>query len=394
MMGFWQNIFYNKSIRRLRQMLESLRMRDYSLQYSTEKMSGEERRLTEEINSVLRDFRESEHRHQGELHFYNALLSKVDSILIATDNDGRVRWLNNAAIESLFGFKFESIEQLEALHPTLPGQLKKLRNKSRELISFTMPNGEERQYAASLTNIFVNGLCYRLYTLQSVATILKQGEIQAQQRLIRVLPHEIMNSLTPIISLSDTLSENVAQSGEQNIDNEEMNLALATISRRANGLMQFVQRYRRLSGIAAPSIKAVGINSFIQGIKELFPQQQNIIFDIECEDRMMQIDPSQMEQVLINLLKNAIETRATRIAVTAKLSDDGHWLILSVEDNGGGFSAEVSENIFTPFFSTKQDGEGVGLAVCRQIVCNHGGHISAECINGGARFTVRLPLSR
>ena len=374
-MGFWQNIFYNKSIRRLRQMLESLRMRDYSLQYSTEKMSGEERRLTEEINSVLRDFRESEHRHQGELHFYNALLSKVDSILIATDNDGRVRWLNNAAIESLFGFKFESIEQLEALHPTLPGQLKKLRNKSRELISFTMPNGEERQYAASLTNIFVNGLCYRLYTLQSVATILKQGEIQAQQRLIRVLTHEIMNSLTPIISLSDTLSENITQSG-------------------ANGLMQFVQRYRRLSGIAAPAIRAVGINSFIQGIKELFPQQQNIFFDIECGDRMMQIDPSQMEQVLINLLKNAIETRATRITVTAKTADDGHWLILSVEDNGGGFSAEVSENIFTPFFSTKQDGEGVGLAVCRQIVCNHGGHISAECVNGGARFTVRLPLNR
>lgn len=393
-MGFWQNIFYNKSIARLRQMLHSVRMRDFSLQYSLEKLTGEERLIAEEINALIQEFRESERRHEGETHFYDALLSKVDSILIATDNNGRVRWLNNAAIDGLCGFKFESIEQLEALHPSLPLQLKNLRNRDRQLISFTLPGGEERQYAASLTNIFVSGICYKLYSLQSVATILKQSEIMAQQRLIRVLTHEIMNSLTPIVSLSDTLANSIEPNKERLITDDEINLALSTISRRANGLMQFVQRYRRLSGIAAPTTAHISVSDFIQGVKNLFPSQENISFDIRCSEHIICIDTTQMEQVFINLLKNAIETKATIITVTAKASDDGRWLIATVEDNGGGFSDEVGENIFTPFFSTKQNGEGIGLAVCRQIVCNHGGLITAECTHGGARFTLRLPLNR
>lgn len=391
-MGFWQNIFYNKSIGRLRQMLHSIRMRDFSLQYSLDKLNGEERRLAEEINAVILEFRESERKHQGETHFYDALLSKVDSILFATDNDGCVRWMNNAAIEGLCGFKFESIEQLEALHPSLPRQLKNLRKREQHLVSFTMPGGEERQYSASLTNIFVSGIGYKLYCLQSVATILKQSEIIAQQRLIRVLTHEIMNSLTPIVSLSDTLAHNISPDKESHICDDEITLALSTISRRANGLMQFVQRYRRLSGIAAPTVRPIAISSFIQGLKGLFPTQENISFDIRCNDKIINIDSTQIEQVFINLLKNAIETKATRITVTVSTSDDERWLIAAVEDNGGGFSGEVGENIFTPFFSTKQDGEGIGLAVCQQIVCNHGGLIAAESSGNGAKFTVRLPL--
>ena len=393
-MGFLQNILYNKSIRRLRQMLESVRMRDFSLQYSLDKLSGEERRMAEEINAVIREFRESEHRHAKESHFYDALLSTVDFILIACDEQGRVHWMNNAAIEGLCGFRFERIEELKALHPTLPNQLTKLKNNTRQLVSFTRGNGEEMQYAASVTNIFVSGLCYRLYSLQSVATILKQSEIVAQQRLIRVLTHEIMNSLTPIVSLSDTIIENITNDNNNKISNEDINLALSTISRRANGLMQFVQSYRRLSGIAAPVKKPMNITCFIQGIKKLFSSQKQILFEINCKDETIEIDQPQMEQVFINLLKNSIETKATAIKVNVTLSSDKLWLIITVEDNGGGFTAEVSENIFTPFFSTKQNGEGIGLAVCRQIVCNHSGLISAECINNGtgARFTVRLPI--
>lgn len=394
-MGFWQNIFYNKSIRRLRQMLHSVRMRDYSLQYNTEKLTGEERELAEEINAVIHEFRQSERRHEGETHFYDALLSKVDSILIATDSGGRVRWMNRAAIERLCGFRFETLESLSALHPTLPERLKELRKGSDSLISFTLPDGEERQYAASLTHIFVSGICYKLYSLQSVATILKQSEINAQQRLIRVLTHEIMNSLTPIISLSSTLTESLAQGSEPKLSDQDAHLALTTINRRANGLMQFVQRYRRLSGTPAPNVQRISVEEFIQGVKEIFATQEGLQFNINCGTREISIDRPQMEQVFINLLKNAIDTGATSIVVTATVGDDGRWFVASVEDNGGGFSAEAGENLFTPFFTTKKDGEGIGLAVCRQIVSNHGGLIAAERIGTqGARFTVRLPLVR
>lgn len=394
-MGFWQNIFYNKSIRRLREMLQAVRTRDFSLQYSLKKLHGEERRIAEEINSVIREFREREHRREGEVHFYDAILSKVDCIMFATDNTGRVRYMNNAAIEGLCGFKFNDIEELRALHASLPAQLKGLSKGRSTLLTFTARGGEEREYAAVASRMFVSGIEYRLYTLQSVATILKQSEIMAQQRLIRVLTHEIMNSLTPIISLADTLQEN-NEKGE--ITGEDMNIALSAISRRADGLLQFVQRYRRLQGIAAPQIAPTRWGDLLHTIKEIattLPHNASkVTFTGGCDDVTIRIDRSQIEQVLINLLKNSAESGATQIKIVSRLSNDERWLTVTVEDDGCGLSPEVSDNVFTPFFTTKQHGEGIGLAVCRQIVCNHGGFIGAETTGEGqgARFTLRLPL--
>lgn len=397
-MGFWQNIFYNKSIKRLRLMLESVRMRDFSLQYSLDRLTGEERRMAEEINAVINEFRETERKHQGETHLYDALLSNVDSILIATDETGKTKWMNKAAIEQLCGFQFDRLDNLSALHPSLPEQLKGLRKNSMSLVSFPTKEGEEKRYAATMKKIFVSGISYRLYTMQDVASVFRQSESLAQQRLVRVLTHEIVNSLTPIVSLSETMADNMALGSERDISDSEMEVALSAISRRAKGLMEFVQRYRMLSGIAPPVISAVRIDELIQGLQELVvPQIKEgckVSFYTGCGDAMIGVDRAQIEQVLLNLLKNAVETGATLIDVTGTLSDDERWLIVSVTDNGGGFPKEAADNMFTPFFTTKSGGQGIGLAVCRQIVSNHGGLVGAECLEdgSGARFTVRLPM--
>lgn len=397
-MGFWQNIFYNKSIKRLRLMLESVRMRDFSLQYSLDKLTGEERRMAEEINAVINEFRETERKHQGETHLYDALLSNVDSILIATDETGKTKWMNKAAIEQLCGFQFDRLDNLSALHPSLSEQLKGLRKNSMSLVSFPTKEGEEKRYAATMKKIFVSGISYRLYTMQDVASVFRQSESLAQQRLVRVLTHEIVNSLTPIVSLSETMADNMALGSERDISDSEMEVALSAISRRAKGLMEFVQRYRMLSGIAPPVISAVRIEELIQGLQELVvPQIKEgckVSFYAGCGDAMIGVDRAQIEQVLLNLLKNAVETGATLIDVTGTLSDDERWLIVSVTDNGGGFPKEAADNMFTPFFTTKSGGQGIGLAVCRQIVSNHGGLVGAECLEdgSGARFTVRLPM--
>ena len=397
-MGFWQNIFYNKSIKRLRLMLESVRMRDFSLQYSLDRLTGEERRMAEEINAVINEFRETERKHQGETHLYDALLSNVDSILIATDDTGKTKWMNKAAIEQLCGFQFDRLDNLSALHPSLSEQLKGLRKNSMSLVSFPTKEGEEKRYAATMKKIFVSGISYRLYTMQDVASVFRQSESLAQQRLVRVLTHEIVNSLTPIVSLSETMADNMALGSERDISDSEMEVALSAISRRAKGLMEFVQRYRMLSGIAPPVISAVRIEELIQGLQELVvPQIKEgckVSFYAGCGDAMIGVDRAQIEQVLLNLLKNAVETGATLIDVTGTLSDDERWLIVSVTDNGGGFPKEAADNMFTPFFTTKSGGQGIGLAVCRQIVSNHGGLVGAECLEdgSGARFTVRLPM--
>ena len=397
-MGFWQNKFYNKSIKRLRLMLESVRMRDFSLQYSLDRLTGEERRMAEEINAVINEFRETERKHQGETYLYDALLSNVDSILIATDETGKTKWMNKAAIEQLCGFQFDRLDNLSALHPSLSEQLKGLRKNSMSLVSFPTKEGEEKRYAATMKKIFVSGISYRLYTMQDVASVFRQSESLAQQRLVRVLTHEIVNSLTPIVSLSETMADNMALGSERDISDSEMEVALSAISRRAKGLMEFVQRYRMLSGIAPPVISAVRIEELIQGLQELVvPQIKEgckVSFYAGCGDAMIGVDRAQIEQVLLNLLKNAVETGATLIDVTGTLSDDERWLIVSVTDNGGGFPKEAADNMFTPFFTTKSGGQGIGLAVCRQIVSNHGGLVGAECLEdgSGARFTVRLPM--
>lgn len=397
-MAFWQNLFYNKSTARLRRMLETVRMRDFSLQYSLDNLTGEERRMAEEINAVIREFRETECRREKDSHFYETLLSQVGSILFATDEAGSVRWMNKAAVDGLCGFRFDSLDNLSVLNKSLPEQLKKMRRGDNQLVSLYMQNGEERQYAASLAIIFIADTKYRLYSFQSVDLIMKQSEIVAQQRLIRVLTHEIMNSLTPIISLSEMLAENLVSPETRKISNEDAIAAISAIHRRTNGLIQFVHRYRMLSGFASPIIKTIGVKELMQGLQEisksLIKTSCTVEFDVRCEDRFVDVDRSQIEQVIINLLKNSSETIATHIYVSVYVSEDNDWFIITVEDNGGGFSPEVASELFTPFFTTKKDGQGIGLAVCRQIVCNHGGIITADCIadGNGARFTIRLPL--
>lgn len=398
MMGLWQHIFYNKSTRRLRQMLEAVRMRDFSLQYATGHLHGEERLMAEEINAVIMQFREMEQRREGESHFYDALLSRVDAMLVATDEAGRVRWMNRAAVDGLCGFKFDSLDSLSALHPSLTQGLRDLKNGKTRLISFTTTQGEERQYAASRTGIYVRGITYRLYTLQSVDTIIRQGEQMAQQRLMRVLTHEIMNSLSPIVSLSEMLGDSLTEGEDCRLPDEEMRRALSVIRRRAGGLIRFVEKYRQVSGIAMPETRAVRVGEFMQGLMGVSPSLVGdacrMDFDVQCRDLVVNMDSTQMEQVMINLMKNAVEAGATHIGVRTTAGEDSRWLFVSVEDNGMGIDPHAMENIFTPFFTTKQEGQGIGLAVCRQIVSNHGGMIGVEPVSAGhgTRFTVRLPL--
>lgn len=379
--------------------MESVRMRDFSLQYATEHLHGEEKLMAEEINAVISKFREMEYRREGESHFYDALLSKVDAMLIATDNDRKVRWMNRAAVDGLCGFKFDSLDSLASLHASLPKKLWEIKNGGTLLITFTTAQGEERQYAASRTGIYVRGITYRLYSLQSVTSIIRQGEIMAQQRLMRILTHEIMNSLSPIVSLSEMIGDSLSGgAGDRKLPDEEIRKALSVIGRRATGLMQFVEKYRKVSGIAMPEIASVNIGEFIHGLKGMILSMAGEVctmyFDVQCFDTVILIDSSQIEHVLINLVKNAMEAGANCIKIKVSGTVDFKWLLISVEDNGSGIDVHAKENIFTPFFTTKPEGQGIGLAVCRQIVSNHGGVIGVETVTEGkgTRFTVRLPL--
>lgn len=217
--------------------------------------------------------------------------------------------------------------------------------------------------------------------------ILERNEMEAWQKLIRVLTHEIMNSITPIISLSETLSER--ELNEKNYP--VMRQGMQTIHRRSKGLLEFVENYRKLTRLPAPVRRPVSVRELLQDLQKLFPETY-IHIELPETDRMLQIDRAQIEQVLINLLKNAKEACGKKASprIEVKMQPVFSWqCLITVSDNGDGILPEVQDKIFVPFFTTKPSGSGIGLSLCKQIMNRHGGNITVQSAVGkGSCFTL------
>ena len=228
--------------------------------------------------------------------------------------------------------------------------------------------------------------------------------MEAWQKLIRVLTHEIMNSITPIISLSETLSERGVPVALKDARGEKeyavMLQAMQTIHRRSKGLLGFVENYRRLTRLPAPVCASVSVRELFTDLQKLFPDE-TIHFELPPSEKTLDVDRAQIEQVLINLLKNAREASARReepkIEVKAAFapkvtSSLTSWrCTITVRDNGEGILPEVQDKIFVPFFTTKIAGSGIGLSLCKQIMNQHGGNISVYSEPGkGSCFTLQF----
>lgn len=217
--------------------------------------------------------------------------------------------------------------------------------------------------------------------------ILERNEMEAWQKLIRVLTHEIMNSITPIISLSETLSEREVSEKNYSV----MRQGMQTIHRRSKGLLEFVENYRKLTRLPAPVRRPVSVRELLQDLQKLFPEAY-IHIELPETDRTLQIDRAQIEQVLINLLKNAKEACGKKASprIEVKMQPVFSWqCLITVSDNGDGILPEVQDKIFVPFFTTKPSGSGIGLSLCKQIMNRHGGNITVQSAVGkGSCFTL------
>ncbi len=401
-MAIINHLLYNKSNERMRQLIEAIRTRDFSLQYSLERLRGEERNLAEQINCVVNEFREMTLRQEARSQYFGTMLDTINAFLLVTDEAGEVHWMNRTAVDDLCGFAIRRLEDLSVVSEALPQQMKALRPGEQKLVQLSgkAHNGKladgKMEVVVSVVNFFHRGLAYRLYTLQNVQPVIQKNETDAQRQLVRVLTHEIMNSLTPIISLSDTLCDGLQQ---DTLSQDDVLMALQAINRRSNGLLQFVENYRRLQRISQPLCADVRVGEWVADLQSLFPTPQ-FQYDIENEEQMVRMDRAQMEQVLINLLKNAQEatephgdTEACQIRLSVHLSDNKRNLIIRVSDHGAGILPDVLDRIFVPFFTTKQGGSGIGLSVCKQIVTLHGGTITASSqVGKGSTFTIVLPV--
>jgi len=216
-------------------------------------------------------------------------------------------------------------------------------------------------------------------TLNRIRTIFEQQRQQHEQdswtKLIRVLTHEIMNTISPVASLSDTLSKSMDENGHSQLD---VKAGLETISSSSKNLIKFVETYRQLSGVARPVRKAIMVEELINKVfalgNEMAPKGVTYRFQAQEPDLMIYADEGQISQILINLVKNAVQAGASEITITGSLGLEDE-VILNVANNGQPISPESQEQIFVPFFTTKKKGSGIGLSISRQIMRNHNGSI-------------------
>ena len=253
-----------------------------------------------------------------------------------------------------------------------------------------------QELAVSMTEYTTEGFKYRLYCFTNVRSLLEENEMEAWQKLVRVLTHEMMNSIAPIISLSETLAERVEQDNRGEQLDEMIVHGMKVIHRRSKGLLEFVENYRKLSRLSMPLLAYIKVGDLLADIKKLFHNPKiDYRYDIEEKEQLLFIDRSQIEQVLINLLKNAEEACAEQpnpvVKITTSYLKEKHLLLISVSDNGCGILPDVQEKIFVPFFTTKQKGSGIGLSLCKQIMSLHGGSISVKSEEGvGSTFTLKF----
>ena len=216
-------------------------------------------------------------------------------------------------------------------------------------------------------------------TLNRIRTIFEQQRQQHEQdswtKLIRVLTHEIMNTISPVASLSDTLSKSMDENGHSELD---VKAGLETISSSSKNLIKFVETYRQLSGVARPVRKAIMVEELINKVfalgNEMTPEGVTCRFQAQEPDLMIYADEGQISQILINLVKNAVQAGASEITITGSMGKEDE-VILNVANNGQPISPESQEQIFVPFFTTKKKGSGIGLSISRQIMRNHNGSI-------------------
>ena len=388
------NHSHTLAMRRLLRMVESIRYNDLSLNFSTKKyQSHEERALVEGINEVMSGLRIRLSEKEERYKYFETLLDTVDACMLVTDKQGNVLWMNRAGVQELCGHTIHLLAELKTLNPDFPTVLETLQAGEVKVVRICREDMVQ-DLAVTVTDYSNNHTDLRLVNLKNIRSVLEENEMEAWQKLVRVLTHEIMNSITPIISLSDTLCERAIRQGME--EDSLMLQGMKTIHRRSKGLLTFVENYRKLSRLSSPILAPVSVGDLLGDIKKLFSQSAvRYIYKVEDEARMLMVDRSQIEQVLINLLKNAGEACAEQehpeVVVETAYQPEKHIFQLSVKDNGCGILPEVLDKIFIPFFTTKHTGSGIGLSLCKQIVTLHGGSIRVSSeVGKGSCFILKL----
>jgi two-component system nitrogen regulation sensor histidine kinase NtrY len=395
--------FHHKAYEELNQFVESIHYRDFSRNFDVKHAPIELQPLRKGFNEINSTFKIISKEKETQYQYLQKILELVDTgILSYKEDDGTVVWMNETLKRMLQLPYLKTIQSLSKRDEELYKQIAVLRPGETKIATAHLEKSSFKILLSS-TAFQTDGAKFKLIAFQNIDEALDETESKAWQKLLSVMTHEIMNSIAPISSLADTLKNRLQQSIPE-LQNkggsiDDLEIGIETIKRRSEGLLKFAETYRNLNKITTPNLKKVYVRDLFENLYQLMQptlDQKNIELEVVLKDTdlILEADTSLIEQVLINLLVNSIEAvkdkEDARIVLSAFLASTNK-VVIKVADNGIGMPEEVLDKIFIPFFSTKKNGSGIGLSLCKQIMMLHKGNIQIQSIEGtGTSFALHF----
>lgn len=395
--------FTSQTNRKLTRFLESVKYSDFISGFTADnKLGASFRELNAEFNVVLEAFRKARSEKEEHWQYLNTVVQQVRTGILSFDPEGNVQLINANARRFMGVTNLKNIEELQERNPALLQAIRDVEPGKGTLFK----SGPDVLLTVQATELRIRGNTMKLLTLQNIQSELQQQEIEAWQNLTRVLRHEIMNSITPISSLTSTLREILDHDMTRKNSHyelreegaDDLREGLTTIENRSKGLIKFIDAYREYTSLPQPKLKTVNVKAFIDRIGQLLrPEIRKTTIELICtcenEFLTIQADEEMLEQVLINLVKNSLEALADTPKGTITVAGyyvDAH-VAIDVTDNGPGIIQEAMNKVFVPFFTTKKTGSGIGLSLSRQIMQMHNGYLTVTSTPGvKTTFTMKF----
>jgi len=365
--------------------------------------------LADSAQEIIRAIASARIEKETQYQYLQTILEHIHTAVLTLDESQEPQLINPLALNTLglYNSRKPSWADLKKAAPGFTSAVESMGDSGREMIQLNQtPSG--KQLLVLLNTVKIGGEPIRIVTFQDIEPEIEQKEMESWQTISRIMAHEIMNSLTPLSSLTETgimllekegKARDVSELSQKTIEN--LHTALKTISGRNRALTEFIGSYRQLSRLPLPEKENLAVSTLLLGLSELYEhpcKARGISCSVSTgpENLHIDADEAQLKQVLINLVKNAMEAleEVDRPTIEISVKRILHQVSIEVHNNGPAIPHDILEKIFVPFYSTKAEGSGIGLSLSRQIVSNHGGQIGVESIEGkGTTFKVFLPVS-
>jgi two-component system, NtrC family, nitrogen regulation sensor histidine kinase NtrY len=371
-------------LRTLANLLEAMREGDYSIRARVDNPEEAMGEVMQQVNAMAATLRDQRLGALEATALLRKVMEEIDVAAFAFDPQQALRLVNRAG-ERLLA---QPAERLLAHDATSLGLGEFLAGEPEQIIQRTFP-GASGRWGIRRSQFREGGVKHQLLVLTDLTRPLREEELQAWQRIVRVIGHELNNSLTPIKSIAQSLEQLIKNEPRPDDWSEDMSRGLNVIASRSESLSRFMSSYARLAKLPPPKFRTVEMNSLLRRVTSLETRMQ--VFFEECPGLTIQGDPDQLEQVLINLIRNAVDAaQETGGRVFVRHHQTAYTVEITVRDEGPGLSNTA--NLFVPFFTTKRGGSGIGLVISRQIAEAHNGSLSLRNATDGPGCEAKLIL--